>query len=229
MTETYHYTGHRQRLKERLVKSEGDAIADYELLEAALFLGQPRKDTKPLAKDLLKKFPSLTDVFLASPSELMSVKGIGESSVSTLKLIFSITKRLGEASLQNRFSLGNIESLARYCRLCLQDPKIEQFHVFFLDGHHQIISEKILQTGTVDQTVVYPREVIKKALEVGATWMILSHNHPSGNCAPSQADIDLTRHIMEAGEKLGIGVYDHIIISSINHVSMRESNCLPKI
>lgn len=229
MTETQHYIGHRQRLKERIVKSEGDALPDYELLEAALFLGQPRIDTKPLAKELLKKFPSLTDVFLASPEELLSVKGMGNASVSSLKLIFSITKRLGQETLRTRFSLGNIESLVRYCRLRLQDPKIEQFHVFFLDGHHQIITEQILQIGTVDQAVVYPREVIKRALEIGASWMILSHNHPSGNCTPSQADIDLTRHIMEAGEKLGIRVYDHLVISAISYVSMREANCLPKI
>ena len=229
MTETPHYLGHRHRLKERILKSEGIALPDYELLEAALFLSQPRRDTKPLAKELLKKFPSLTDVFLASPEELMSVKGMGSASVSTLKLMLTIAKRLGQETLQNRFSVGNVESLARYCRLRLQDPKIEQFHVFFLDGHHQIITEQVLQVGTVDQTVVYPREVIKKALEVGASWLILSHNHPSGNCTPSEADIHLTRHIMEAGEKLGIDVYDHIVISALSHVSMRESKCLPRI
>lgn len=229
MTETPHYIGHRQRLKERIVKSEGESLADYELLEAALFLGQPRIDTKPLAKALLKQFPSLTDVFLASPEELFKIKGVGESSIATLKLIFSITKRLGQETLQTRFSIGNTESLVRYCRLRLTDPKIEQFHVFFLDGHHQIITEHVLQVGTIDQAVVYPREVIKKALEVGATWMILSHNHPSGNCTPSHADIDLTRHIMEAGEKLGVQVYDHLVISATSYVSMRETNCLPKI
>jgi DNA repair protein RadC len=229
MTDIHHYTGHRQRLKERIVKSEGEALPDYELLEAVLFLGQPRIDTKPLAKELLKKFPSLTEVFLASPEELLSVKGIGNSTITTLKLIFSISKRLGQETLQNRFSLGNMESLVRYCRLRLKDPKIEQFHVFFLDGHHQVITEEILQVGTVDQTVVYPREVIKKALEAGASWLILSHNHPSGNCTPSHADIKLTRHIMEAGEKLGIGVYDHLVISAISYTSMREVNCLPKL
>lgn len=229
MTETPHYIAHRQRLKERIIKSEGEALADYELLEAALFLGQPRIDTKPLAKELLKKFPSLTDVFLASPEELLGVKGMGNASITTLKLIFSITKRLGQQTLQTRFSLGTMESLVRYCRLRLNDPKIEQFHVFFLDGHHQIITEQVLQIGTVDQAVVYPREVIKKALEVGATWMILAHNHPSGNCTPSQADIELTRHVMEAGEKLGIQVYDHLVISSTSHTSMRDTHCLPKI
>lgn len=229
MTENHHYLGHRHRLKERILKSDGTALPDYELLEAALFLSQPRRDTKPLAKELLKKFPSLTDVFLASPEELMAVKGMGSASVSTLKLILTITQRLGQETLQKRFSVANVESLARYCRLRLQDPKIEQFHVFFLDGHHQIITEQVLQVGTVDQTVVYPREVIKKALEVGASLLILSHNHPSGNCTPSQADIELTRHIMEAGEKLGIEVYDHIIISALSHISMREARCLPQI
>ncbi|MFN7662682.1 MAG: RadC family protein [Alphaproteobacteria bacterium] len=229
MTESPHYLGHRHRLKERILKSGRESVPDYELLEAALFLSQPRRDTKPLAKELLKKFSSLNDVFLASPEELMSVKGMGNSSISTLKLIFNIAQRLGQTTLQKRFSVTNMENLARYCRLRLQDPKVEQFHVFFLDGHHQIITEQVLQVGTVDQTVVYPREVIKKALEVGATWLILSHNHPSGNCTPSSADIELTRHIMEAGEKLGIGVYDHLVISAISHVSMRESNYLPHI
>jgi DNA repair protein RadC len=229
MTDIKHYTGHRQRLRERLVKTEGDALTDYELLEAALFISQPRIDTKPIAKELLKKFSTLTDVFSASREELLCVKGVGETSVSSLKLMLSISKRLGLETLQHRTTLGNIESLVRYCRLRLQDPKIEQFHVFFLDGHHQIITEEIHQIGTVDQTVVYPREVIKKALSCGASWLILTHNHPSGNCTPSQADIDLTQHIMEAGEKLGIRIHDHLVISTASYVSMKETGCFPKI
>ena len=141
--------------------------------------------------------------------------------------MLSIARRLGLESLQNRPVLGNTETLVRYCRLRLQDPKIEQFHIFFLDGHYQIIMEEIHQTGTIDQTAVYPREIIKKALAHGATWLLLTHNHPSGNCTPSQADIHLTQHIIEAGSKLGIHVYDHLVISTTSYVSIKDSHNLP--
>ncbi len=226
MTDVKHYIGHRQRVKEKVLKSSENTFADYELLEALLFLGQPRIDTKPLAKELLKKFPSFSEVFLAPPEELKTIKGVGDASVSTIKLVQIIAERLGKETLDTRFSVGNTDQIIRYCRLKLIDPKVEQFHVFFLDGHHQLITEKVHQKGTIDQTVVYPREIIKEALTAGATWLILAHNHPSGNCTPSDADIALTHHIMSAGEKLGIGVYDHFVFSGATYTSLRKKGLI---
>ena len=222
MTDTKHYIGHRQRVKEKVINQNANGFSDYELVEALLFLSQPRVDTKPIAKNLLKKFPSLIDLFAACPKELKQVPGVGDHSIFILKLIQEVAKRMGKEALPSRLNMGDDDQIVRYCRLRMLDPKVEQFHVFFLDGHYQLITEIIHQKGTVDQAAVYPREILKEALTCGASWLILAHNHPSGKCIPSEADIDLTNYIIAAGEKLGIRVYDHFVFSTSAHTSFRK-------
>lgn len=226
MTDIKHYLGHRARVREKVLTTPSFSMADYELLEALLFFSQPRKDTKPLAKDLLKKFSSLSELCLADTKTLLSIKGLGESSVFILKLTHILALRLGQQELQNRFTLGDAPQIAKYCRLKLHDPRLEQFHVFYLDHHQQLITETVHQVGTVNQAVVYPREIIKEALAQGASYLILAHNHPTGNCTPSPADISLTQHLIQAGEKLGIRVLDHIVFSLEGFISMKKAGHL---
>lgn len=221
-----HQQGHRQRLRERLLRGGEGALADYELLEMVLFLSQLRGDTKPLAKELLKKFGSLSGVFGASLENLQALKGFGETSAAIFKMIRVIGTRLAQEEIRTKSILSDREQLVRYCRLRIEDATVEQFHVFFLDIKLQLIVDEIHRKGTIDQAVVYPREIIKQALHYGASHLLLAHNHPSGDCTPSRADIDLTRYLMEAGEKLGIQVQDHLIISATGYVSLREGGVL---
>lgn len=216
-----HQHGHRKRLRERLIKSGEEALADYELLEMALFWSHPRGDTKPIAKDLLKQFGTLANVFGASNEDLKKIKGVGESTIAVLRLSYAIALRLAKAELMDRPLLMDSDQLIRYCRLKIKDPKIEQFHIFFLDKKHQFLTDEIHQVGTVDQATVYPREVIKKALEYGASKILMVHNHPSGDATPSKADVDLTKHIAEIGEKLGIQVNDHLVLGRGSYTSMK--------
>lgn len=216
-----HQQGHRKRLRERLIKSGEESLADYELLEMALYWSHPRGDTKPIAKDLLIKFKNLANVFIASKDDLKKVKGVGDSTVAVLRLSYAIALRLAKAELTDRPLLMDSDQLIRYCRLRIKDPKVEQFHIFFLDKKHQFLSDEIHQIGTVDHAAVYPREIIKKALEHGASKILMVHNHPSGDSTPSKADVDLTKHIAEIGEKLGIQVNDHLVLGSGSYTSMK--------
>lgn len=214
--------GHRKRLRERLLKAGGSSLADYELLEIILFLSQPRGDVKPLAKELLKKFSSLQGVFQASARELESVKGFGTTSTACFRAVHALSERLAVSDLNKKSVLSDPDQLVRYCRLRILDMKVEQFHVFYLDKKQQFLADEIHQKGTVDHTMVYPRELIKQALHHGASYLLLVHNHPSGDCMPSQSDIDLTDYIHDVGSKIGIEVLDHIIISTHAHYSIKE-------
>ncbi|MEI8320707.1 MAG: DNA repair protein RadC [Alphaproteobacteria bacterium] len=215
----YRY-GHRQRLRERLLTTGEESFADYELLEMLLFLSHPRGDVKPIAKDLLKKFGSLQSMFQASSESLMECKGFGETSAAYFKMIHALSQRLALADINKRSILSDIDQLVRYCRLRILDTNVEQFHVFYLDKKKQFIADEIHQKGTVDHTMVYPRELIKKALDYGASYLLLIHNHPSGDCTPSDFDIDLTEFIAEVGAKLGIEVLDHLVISTTEYKSI---------
>lgn len=217
----HHQIGHRKRLRERLLKSGEESLADYELLEMALYWSHPRGDTKPIAKDLLKTFGTLAHVFVASNEDLKKVKGVGDSTIAVLRLSYAIALRLARAELMDRPLLMDSEQLIRYCRLRIKDPKVEQFHIFYLDRKHQFIKDEIHQIGTVDHAAVYPREIIRKALEYGASKILMVHNHPSGDATPSKADVDLTKHIAEIGEKLGIQVNDHLVLGRGDYVSMK--------
>ena len=219
--ETPHYHGHRERLRERFFGAGPDALSDYELLEMALFPALPRRDTKPLAKALLKKFGSFAEVLHAPEARLREVKGIGDGSITQLKLMAAAASRVAKGEIRRSVALSSWNDVIGYCRTGMAFADREQFRILFLDKRNQLISDEVQQTGTVDHTPVYPREVIKRALELSATALILVHNHPSGDPTPSQADIQMTRAIVDIASPLGISVHDHIIVGKNGHASLK--------
>ncbi len=221
-----HKEGHRSRLRGRFLKSSFESIPDYELLEVLLFLSNPRADMKPVAKNLMEKFKTLTGIFQAVPEDLLQVKGVGESVCVTFRAIHLVAQRISQESLKKRAVFSSLSDLVRHCRLRIVDPSREQFHVMYLDKKGQLIGEESHQVGTIDATMVYPREIIKKALGWGASGLVLVHNHPSGDCTPSSSDVELTRYIAEAGKMLGIEVMDHIIISAVESYSMAQQGMI---
>ena len=219
--ETPHYHGHRERLRERFYKAGPDALSDYELLEMALFPALPRRDTKPLAKLLIKTFGSFAEVVHAPLPRLREVDGVGEATINQLKLIAAAAHRVAKGEVGGRNALSSWNEVIDYCRTSMAFADKEQFRLLFLDKRNQLIADEVQQTGTVDHTPVYPREVIKRALELSATALILVHNHPSGDPSPSQADIQMTKAIIDIAKPLGIAVHDHIIVGKNGHASLR--------
>lgn len=216
-----HYHGHRDRLRQRFRDGGDRALADYEMLELLLFRLIPRRDTKPIAKALLTRFGSLPEV-LGAPSHLLTeVKGVGDSVATDLKLVASIAHRMLKGELKDRQVLASWSSVIEYCRAAMAFEAREQFRVLFLDKKNALIADEVQQTGTVDHTPVYPREVVKRALELSATAIILVHNHPSGDPTPSRADIEMTKLIIDTARPLGITVHDHIIIGKNGHASLK--------
>ncbi|NCP62273.1 MAG: DNA repair protein RadC [Alphaproteobacteria bacterium] len=226
MAEDQHRLGHRARLRERFLVGNVEAVADYELLELVLFAAFPRGDIKPLAKTLLKAFKTFSGVITASEIELLRYKGMGKAGVAALKVVEASAQKL----LREKAQIGPLQStfpqVIDYCKVAMGSLKNEQLRLLFLDKRHQIITDEVQQTGTVDHTPVYTREVIKRALELGASGLIIVHNHPSGDPTPSQADIKATRDIQSAAEKLNIQVHDHIIIAKDTHVSFRAKGLM---
>ncbi len=216
-----HYHGHRERLRERFFAAGADALSDYELLELALFAAIPRRDTKPLAKELLRKFGSFAEVIHAPVARLREVKGVGEASINQLKLLAAASGRAAKREIVRKLALSSWNDVIDYCRSGMAFAEKEQFRLLFLDKRNQLIADEIQQTGTVDHTPVYPREVIKRALELSATALILVHNHPSGDPTPSQADIQMTKAIIGIATPLGISVHDHIIVGKNGHASLK--------
>jgi len=216
-----HYHGHRERLRERFFTAGADALTDYELLEMALFAAIPRRDTKPFAKALLKKFGSFAEVVHAPVARLREVDGIKDASISQLKLLAAAAGRIAKGEIKRSAALSSWNEVIDYCRSGMAFSDKEQFRLLFLDKRNQLISDEIQQTGTVDHTPVYPREVIKRALELSATALILVHNHPSGDPTPSQADIQMTKAIIDIAAPLGISVHDHIIVGKNGHASLK--------
>lgn len=221
-----HYTGHRERLRERVFERGADSLADYEILEFMLFGARPYKDTKPLAKQLLNRFGSLAGVLAADPSRLQEVEGVGPAVVATLKVGREVARRMAREETMDRHVISSWDRLISYCRIALADETVERFHVLFLDKKNQLIADEPQSRGTVDHTPVYPREVVKRALQLDASGLILVHNHPSGDPTPSKADVHMTREIVEAGKKLNVAVHDHVIISRRAHVSFKRRNLL---
>ena len=219
--ETPHYHGHRERLRERFHGAGPEALSDYELLEMALFPALPRRDTKPLAKALLKKFGSFAEVVHAPAARLREVEGIGEASVNQIKLLAAAAARVAKGEIKRSIALSSWNDVIDYIRTGMAFAEREQFRLLFLDKRNQLISDEVQQTGTVDHTPVYPREVIKRALELSATALILVHNHPSGDPTPSQADIQMTKAIVDIAAPLGISVHDHIIVGKHGHASLK--------
>jgi DNA repair protein RadC len=216
-----HYHGHRERLRDRFHGAGPDALSDYELLEMVLFSARSRGDVKPLAKTLIKKFGSFAEVIHAPEARLREVDGIGDKTVTQLKLIAAAASRIAKGQLKQRTLLSSWNDVIDYCRTSMAFADKEQFRILFLDKRNQLISDEVQQIGTVDHTPVYPREVIKRALELSATAIILVHNHPSGDPTPSQADIHMTKAIVQIATPLGISVHDHIIVGKNGHASLK--------
>lgn len=216
-----HFHGHRERLKSRFRDNGDAALADYELLELLLFPILPRRDTKPIAKELLARFGSFSEVLSAPEARLTEVKGVGESVAVALKAIQAAARRYARDTVKARPLLSSWASVIDYCRAAIAYETKEQFRILFLDKKNALIADEVQQVGTVDHTPVYPREVVKRALELSATAIVLVHNHPSGDPTPSRADITMTKTIVEVAQPLGILVHDHIIVGKEGHASFR--------
>jgi len=213
--------GHRDRLRDRFRSGGVDAVADYELLELILFRAIPRRDTKPMAKALIKRFGTFSEVLHAPEELLLEVSGVGDGGVAELKLIRACALRLMQSDVMNRPVLDSWSTLIDYCRSAMAYAPREQFRILFLDKKNRLIGDEVQQEGTVDHTPVYIREIVKRALELSATALILVHNHPSGDPTPSRADIDMTKQIIIAAKPLGIVVHDHIIVGREGHKSLK--------
>ncbi len=224
--ETLHFLGHRQRLRDRFLKPGGEHIADYELLEMILFSARPRGDTKPLAKRLLKHFGSFDAVIHADSAELSKIDEVGDATIAALKMILISSQRLLKAEVKDRPIIQSWAALMDYCQLVMGKSKIEEFRVLFLNHRNALIADEVLQRGTVDHTPVYPREIIKRALELSASALVLLHNHPSGDPTPSKADIDMTKKIVEAAKSVNITIHDHVIISESGTYSFSSYDLL---
>jgi len=216
-----HYSGHRQRLKERFRKGGVEAVAEYELLELLLYSAIPRRDVKPLAKELIIHFGSFAEVISAPIERLNEISGIGETAITNLKLVEAGAQKLALGKIMNQPILSNWQALVDYCQIQLGHQKNEQFHILFLDRKNRLIADEKQQEGTIDHTPVYPREVIKRALELHATAIILIHNHPSGDPTPSRDDVEMTKRIEDAGRQLGVVLHDHLVISKSGQTSLK--------
>lgn len=216
-----HYLGHRERLRERFRKAGDDALADYELLELILFRATPRRDVKPMAKAMIARFGSLAEVIAARPERLAEIPGLGEANITELKLVEAAARRLTKSAIEKRPAMGSFSAVVDYCRAAMAFHDREQFRILFLDKKNQLIADEVQSTGTVDHTPVYPREIMRRALELNATALVLVHNHPSGDPTPSTADIHLTHQIIAVGKPLNVLVHDHLIIGRQGHASFK--------
>ena len=216
-----HYHGHRERLRERFRKGGATALADYELMELVLFMTIPRGDVKEPAKALIKRFGSFAEVMAAPAEQLRKVDGVGEKVADNIAIIKAAADRIARGEVQERRVLDSWQGVIDYCRTAMGFADKEHFRILFLDKRNALIADEVQQTGTVDHTPVYPREVIKRALELSATALVLVHNHPSGDPAPSDPDIRMTKTIVDIAEPLGIVVHDHIIVGRKGHASFR--------
>ncbi|HOO51428.1 MAG TPA: DNA repair protein RadC [Alphaproteobacteria bacterium] len=220
-----HYAGHRDRLRERFLKGGVEALADYEIVELILFMAIPRRDVKPLAKELLQKFGSFNAIFHASENDL-SAHGLTDTSITALKIIKAASFKFMKQDLLNKQVLNSWAKLMDYLQATMAHEKKENFRLLFLNKKNELIADEIQQSGTVDHTPAYPREIVKRALELSATAVILIHNHPSGDATPSKADIDMTQQIIAAAKPLGIVIHDHLIVSRNGTTSMRSKGLL---
>jgi len=218
--------GHRERMRARILAGQGESMADYELLEMVLFIALPRVDTKALAKVLLARFGSFAGVIAAPREELVEVKGIGESAVATLKVVALAARRLARAEVVERPVLNNWDRLMDYLHAVLARERVEQFRVLFLDTRNRLLADEAQAKGTVNHTPVYPREVVKRALDLKATALILVHNHPSGDPTPSREDLEMTQEVKRAAGALSIELHDHVIVGNGRWLSFRQEGLL---
>ncbi len=220
------YLGHRARMREKLLKAGPDALLDHEMLEMVLFLALPRRDTKPIARSLLARFGSFANAIAAPVAELRRIEGLGDAGLAALKLVHGAALRLQAAEVLDKPLLNNWDRLLAYLNASLARERIEQFHVLYLDSKNRLIADEAQARGTVNHTPVYPREIVKRALELHATALILVHNHPSGDPTPSRADIEMTAAIKQAAAVLEIVLHDHLIVGNGRHLSLRREGLL---
>ena len=216
-----HFHGHRDRLRQRLRQAGSEALADYELLELVLFRAMPRRDVKPLAKALVARFGSFAEVLTARPERLAEVSGVGDAVIAELKIVEAASLRLARGELRRRPALGSFIDVLDYCRSAMATSEREEFRILFLDKKNGLIAEELQGVGTVDHTPVYPREIVRRALELAASALILVHNHPSGDPSPSAADIRMTQDIIAIAKPFHLVVHDHLIIGRDRHASFR--------
>ncbi|WP_240789936.1 RadC family protein [Roseomonas sp. HF4] len=220
------HLGHRARMREKLLASGPDALLDHEMLEMLLFLALPRRDTKPIARALLARFGSFANAIAAPAQDLRQVEGLGEAGIAALKTVQGAALRLARAEILDRPVLNNWDRLIAYLSAALTRERVEQFRILFLDTRNRLIADEQQARGTVNHTPVYPREVVKRALELQATALILVHNHPSGDPTPSRADLDMTQEIKAAAGSLGIVLHDHLVMGNGRHLSFRREGLL---
>ena len=218
--------GHRGRMRDKLLGVGSDALADYELLEMLLFLAIQRRDTKPLAKAVINRFGSFAAVLSAPQRDLWATPGLGEHAVAAIKLVHAAALRLARAEVMERPILGNWDMLMDYLNAVMARERIEQFRVLFLDNRNRLLADEAQARGTVNHTPVYPREVVRRALELHATALILVHNHPSGDPTPSKEDVGMTRQVQQAAEVLSIVLHDHVIVGNGRWLSFRREGLL---
>ena len=216
-----HWLGHRERLKARFREAGGDALPDYELLELALFRAVPRRDVKPLAKALIKRFGSFAEVLGAPRERLLEIKGVGESVAFDLALFAASARRMARGAVAQRESLGSWSAVIEYCRAAMAFSDREEFRVLFLDKRNGLIADEVQGQGTIDHVPVYSREIMRRTLELGAAAIVLVHNHPSGDPTPSAADVKMTREIVALAGAMGVQVHDHIIVGRNGHASLK--------
>jgi DNA repair protein RadC len=216
-----HYHGHRERLRERFRKAGAEALADYELIELILFRAMPRRDVKPIAKALLARFGSFCEVISARPERLAEIDGLGEAAIVEIRIIEAAARRLAKSSIEKRPSLSSFSAVIDYCRTAMAFLDHEEFRILFLDKKNFLIADEVQGVGTVDHAPVYPREIMRRALELSASALILVHNHPSGDPEPSAEDIYLTHQIIAVGKPLKVNVHDHLIIGKHGHASLK--------
>lgn len=218
--------GHRARLRERLLSGGTEALADYEVLEYLLFAAIRQGDTKPVAKALLKRFGTLSAVLNAYPAALQQVDGIGETSAAALKSVAIAARRMARSEVSDKPVLGSWQSLLDYLAIDMAHLTVERVRVLYLDTRNRLIDDHHVGDGSIDEAAIHPREVIRRAMDVGASALILVHNHPSGSPEPSRADINITQKIADAGRLLGITVHDHVIIGREGHTSLRAKGLI---
>ena len=221
-----HRRGHRERLRARFRKSGPESLADYELLELLLFRSIPQRDVKGLAKELIARFGSVAEVLTAPAARLTEINGIGEATITDFRIIEAAGRSLAKGAIQPRKILGSWSAVIDYCRAAMAFADREMVRILFLDKRNGLLADEVQQTGTIDHTPVYPREVVKRALALNAAALILVHNHPSGDPKPSRDDIEMTREIKAASEALGITIHDHLVIGRKGHASFRSLGLL---
>ncbi len=215
-------------MRARLLTAGPDALADHEMLEMALFIALPRRDTKPIARALMARFGSFAGAIAAPVQELRGEDGLGDAGIAALKLVHGAALRLARAEVQARPVLGNWDKLMEYLNAAMARERIEQFRVLYLDNRNRLLADEAQQRGTVNHTPVYPREVVKRGLELNATAAILAHNHPSGDPTPSREDIEMTREILRALSVVRIVLHDHVIVGNGSWLSFRREGLLER-